>query len=47
MYLLIAYPYVRWYETPGFKRTLCAPGGISAFPTKAPAFAAVYPPSKT
>ena len=42
-----AYPYVWWYETPGLKRTLCAPGGIAAFPVKAPAFAPVCPLSKT
>ena len=31
------------YETPGVKRTLYAPGGIAAFPVKAPAFAPVCP----
>ena len=43
----VGYPYVWWYETPGLKRTLCAPGGIAAFPVKAPAFAPVCPLSKT
>ena len=41
------HPYVLWYETPGLKRTSCAPGGIATFSVKAPAFAPVCPLPKT